>query len=106
MKGTDSRTRCLIKMQKQGKSNCPMCRSPCVLTADRSEYFRSRSKLEIFPVPPHNLSPPANVDWALMNFMADWFPVESREKMESNEREANAELARELGFDKNGCLIT
>ena len=40
-----------------------------------------------------------------MNFMADWFPVESREKMESNEQEANAELARELGLDNNGCLI-
>jgi len=75
--------RCLVKMQKQGEPNCPMCRSPCVLTANRT-----------------------NVDWALMNFMADWFPVESREKMRSNEQEANAELARELGFDGNACLIT
>ncbi|KAF9652502.1 hypothetical protein BDM02DRAFT_3089024 [Thelephora ganbajun] len=74
--------RCLVKMQKRGKSDCPMCRSPCVLTADRS-----------------------NVDWALLNFMADWFPVESREKLRSNEREANAELAQELGFDKSGCLV-
>jgi len=40
-----------------------------------------------------------------MNFMADWFPVESREKLQSNEREANAELARELGFDNDGCLL-
>jgi len=74
--------RCLVKMQKQGKQNCPMCRSPCVLAADRS-----------------------NVDWALMNLMVDWFPVESREKQQSNQREANAELARELGIDKDGCLV-
>ena len=76
-----------------------------MLAADRSECFRSRSKPEIFSLPPPNLPPSANVDWALMNFMADWFPVESREKLESNEREANDELAREFGFDKAGCLI-
>jgi hypothetical protein len=54
---------------------------------------------------PGHLTPfiqlPANVDWALLNFMADWFPVESREKLRYNQREANAELAGELGFDKN-----
>jgi len=47
----------------------------------------------------------ANVDWALMNFMADWFPVESREKLLSNGREANAELAREAGLDREGCVV-
>ena len=51
------------------------------------------------------ITPPANVDWALMNFMADWFPVESREKQRSNEREASDEFARELGFDREGCFI-
>jgi hypothetical protein len=40
-----------------------------------------------------------------MNFMADWFPVESREKQQSNQREASAELARELGIDKDVCLV-
>lgn len=73
--------RCLVKMQKQGNGNCPVCRSCCVLTAGRS-----------------------NVDWALMNFMADWFPVESREKLLSNEQEVNAELAQEL-FGKGACLV-
>ena len=53
----------------------------------------------------NSLALPANVDWALMNFMADWFPVESREKLLSNEREANAELAREVGLDRGGCLV-
>ena len=27
--------RCLVKMQKRGKGNCPMCRAPTVLQADR-----------------------------------------------------------------------
>ena len=40
-----------------------------------------------------------------MNFMADWFPVESREKLLSNEREANADLAREVGLDGDRCLV-
>jgi len=40
-----------------------------------------------------------------MNFMADWFPVESREKLQSNEREVSDELAQELGFDNKGCLV-
>jgi len=40
-----------------------------------------------------------------MNFMADWFPVESREKLQSNEREVSAELAKELGFDENRCFV-
>lgn len=29
--------RCLVKMQKSGKGNCPMCRAPTVLQADRCE---------------------------------------------------------------------
>ena len=29
--------RCLVKMQKRGKGNCPMCRAPTVLQADRCE---------------------------------------------------------------------
>jgi len=29
--------RCLVKMQKRNKGNCPMCRAPSVLVANRSE---------------------------------------------------------------------
>ncbi|KAA1477856.1 hypothetical protein DENSPDRAFT_845061 [Dentipellis sp. KUC8613] len=74
--------RCLVKMQKRGKGNCPMCRAPTVLQADRS-----------------------NVDWALLNFMQDWFPDESREKLKQNEREAAKEELEELGLDSQGCII-
>ncbi|KAG6844396.1 hypothetical protein H0H87_007208 [Tephrocybe sp. NHM501043] len=68
--------RCLVKMQKRGNGDCPMCRAPCVLKADRT-----------------------NVDWALLNFMQDWFPIESHEKAIQNRKEAAREELEELGLD-------
>jgi len=68
--------RCLVKMQKRGSAACPMCRAPCVLLADGS-----------------------NVDWALLNFMCDWFPEESALKLRQNEKEATREQFEELGLD-------
>ncbi|CAA7270761.1 unnamed protein product [Cyclocybe aegerita] len=75
--------RCLVKMQKRGKGNCPMCRAPSVLVANRT-----------------------NVDWALMNFMQDWFPMEAKEKLKSNEKEAAMEEMEEMGIDPNqSCKV-
>ncbi|KAJ7275691.1 hypothetical protein C8J57DRAFT_1177357 [Mycena rebaudengoi] len=75
--------RCLVKMQKRGSAECPMCRTSCVLIADRS-----------------------NVDWALMNFMRDWFPEESTLKLRQNESEAAKEQLEELGIDPNQrCIV-
>ncbi|KAF7370131.1 Transcriptional regulator of yeast-form-adherence 3 [Mycena sanguinolenta] len=64
--------RCLVKMQKRGNDHCPMCRAPCVLVADGS-----------------------NVDWAMLNFMHDWFPEESSIKLRQNEKEATEEELRD-----------
>lgn len=47
----------------------------------------------------------ANVDWALLNFMKDWFPSEARKKLHQNEREAAEEEMKELGLDVRGCYI-
>ena len=47
----------------------------------------------------------ANVDWALLNFMQDWFPVESQEKLRHNEREAAKEELEELGLGDSRCII-
>ncbi|KAG0695086.1 SPX domain-containing protein [Suillus ampliporus] len=74
--------RCLVKLQKLGKANCPICRAPTVLKADRT-----------------------NVDYALLNFMADWFPLESRAKLTANEREAAKEEIEELGLSGQGCRV-
>jgi hypothetical protein len=46
-----------------------------------------------------------NVDYALLNFMADWFPLESREKLSANEREVTREQLEELGLPDRGCLV-
>ncbi|KAF9515370.1 hypothetical protein BS47DRAFT_1381548 [Hydnum rufescens UP504] len=76
--------RCLVKMQKRGLAECPLCRSPTVLQADRT-----------------------NVDAALKRFMVEWFPVETKEKEKANEREAAEEELREMGFNPadNKCLV-
>ncbi|KAI0325552.1 hypothetical protein GY45DRAFT_1330094 [Cubamyces sp. BRFM 1775] len=74
--------RCLVKLQKRGEEHCPICRAPTVLSADRS-----------------------NVDWALLNFMKDWFPVEAKKKLQQNEREAAEEEMQELGLDMKGCML-
>jgi hypothetical protein len=75
--------RCLVKMQKRGQGNCPMCRAPTVSTADSS-----------------------NVDWALLNFLEDWFPLEAHEKLKASEKEATDEQYREMGFDPDQkCII-
>jgi len=74
--------RCLVKMQKRGQDHCPCCRAQSVLRANR-----------------------ANVDWALLNFMQDWFPEESQEKLKRNEREAAKEELEELGFGDSRCIV-
>ncbi|KAH9916767.1 SPX domain-containing protein [Epithele typhae] len=74
--------RCLVKLQKRGEQHCPMCRASTVLSANRS-----------------------NVDWALLNFMKDWFPSEARKKLHQNEREAAKEQMEELGLESGGCLV-
>lgn len=46
------------------------------------------------------------MDWGLLNFMQDWFPLEAKEKLLSNEQEALAEELEEMGIDPNGtCLL-
>jgi hypothetical protein len=39
-----------------------------------------------------------------MNFMKDWFPVESKEKLRLNEREVAEEEIRALGYEP-GCIL-
>ena len=47
----------------------------------------------------------ANVDWAMLNFMADWFPIESKKKLRQNEREVAEEELEELGIDNPNCIV-
>ncbi|KAG6376690.1 hypothetical protein JVT61DRAFT_1705 [Boletus reticuloceps] len=75
--------RCLVKMQRRRMADCPMCRAQTVLQAN-----------------------PSNVDYGLLNLMADWFPIESREKQHTNEREVIQEQLEALGIaDARICRI-
>ncbi|TFL00702.1 SPX domain-containing protein [Pterulicium gracile] len=75
--------RCLVKMQKRGQDECPMCRMRNVHIANRS-----------------------NVDWTMLQFMQQWFPKESRQKQKENEKEAADEELREMGIDPNqSCVV-
>lgn len=48
----------------------------------------------------------ANVDWAMLNFMQDWFPKETKEKIKQNETEVVEEQLAELGLDSHqGCTV-
>ena len=80
-----------------------MCRAETVLQADRCK-FRSFYPVEFAEVN-HDMPTVANVDWALLNFMQDWFPVESQLKLKQNESEAQQEELKELGLDGNKCII-
>ncbi|WVO14588.1 hypothetical protein L204_102223 [Cryptococcus depauperatus] len=73
--------RCLVKMQKAGKGECPLCRSNIVLLADKS-----------------------CLDLAVMNFMKEWFPKEVRIKQKENQEEIIKERALESGIDTR-CAI-
>lgn len=94
--------RCLVKMQKRGQDHCPCCRAPVVLKADRSTWYispyTSRPSLII-------LFSSANVDWAMLNFMQDWFPRESQLKLKQNELESTKEQMEELGFNDQPCRV-
>ncbi|EIW68379.1 hypothetical protein TREMEDRAFT_63547 [Tremella mesenterica DSM 1558] len=73
--------RCLVKMQKAGKGECPLCRAHVVLLADKT-----------------------SLDTTLMNFMKSWFPKEVRVKQKENEAEVAKEQAMEAGIDPK-CII-
>ncbi|WVR09317.1 hypothetical protein IAU60_006382 [Kwoniella sp. DSM 27419] len=63
--------RCLVKMQRAGKDECPLCRSKVILLADKN-----------------------SLDMTVMNFMKEWFPKEVKEKQKENELEMAVEQGR------------
>lgn len=92
--------RCLVTMQKRGQGHCPLCRADTVLVANRClSIFLFSSRFSL-------ISPTANVDFGLLNFLQDWFPMEATEKMKSNEIESEREMYTELGLDPDKkCTI-
>lgn len=75
--------RCLVKLQKQGKADCPLCRAPNVVkTADGR-----------------------NLDPATVNMLKMWFPNEVSDKEMENERDRRKEELGELGFESHKCTV-
>ncbi|PWN30673.1 hypothetical protein BDZ90DRAFT_229679 [Jaminaea rosea] len=74
--------RCLVKLQKQGKTDCPLCRAPGVVkTADGR-----------------------NLDAATVNMLKMWFPNEISEKDHENERDRKKEELAEFGLEHHKCV--
>lgn len=65
--------RCLVKLQREAKRFCPMCRRDVVLLADAT-----------------------NLDLGLLNFLKTYFPKEAREKQRENEQEVVLEQWRNV----------
>jgi len=79
--------RCLVKLQRERKRFCPICRGDVVLKAD------SR-----------------NLDVGLWNFLRQYFPKEAREKQAENEKEVTLEQFRAVqsqgvGGLRAGCCV-
>ncbi|KAL7276026.1 hypothetical protein RUND412_000995 [Rhizina undulata] len=73
--------RCLVKLQRDNKRFCPMCRSDVVMIADS-----------------------ANLDMSLLRFLKDYFPKEAKEKQLENEREVAMEQWHSI-HDSKECII-
>lgn len=85
-------------MQKRGQADCPLCRAPVVLSANRSER-------SVVPKFQHSKTPTDNLDQALVGFMELWFPKEVRAKAKANDKEAHKEHMAESGIEDVSCTI-
>ncbi|SPO26740.1 uncharacterized protein UTRI_04048_B [Ustilago trichophora] len=75
--------RCLVKLQKQGKDDCPLCRAPgAVKTADRR-----------------------NMDEEADKYLQTWFPREVKEKTKENEKDRRQEELEALGLREEKCVV-
>ncbi|KAK9893188.1 hypothetical protein P389DRAFT_22741 [Cystobasidium minutum MCA 4210] len=73
--------RCLVKLQKQGVSACPLCRAPVVTQAGGD-----------------------NLDRSFELFLKLWFPREVQRKQKQNWREIEDEFNEETGLQRD-CVI-
>jgi E3 ubiquitin-protein ligase BAH len=77
--------RCLIKLQRQQKSHCPICRRDVVMQADST-----------------------NVDEKLLAFLRLYFPKETKAKQLENEKALGLDQLEKVGFGKGEgkeCII-
>ncbi|KAL9931879.1 hypothetical protein V8E36_009194 [Tilletia maclaganii] len=77
--------RCLVKLQRQHRDDCPLCRAPQAV----------------------KLANAGNLDEAMGNLLKTYFPEEVKVKQKENDREVQAEEEREMGLEKTNlnCVI-
>lgn len=77
--------RCLVKLQKRGKVDCPLCRAKGVVGSADGR----------------------NMDEATVKFIKEWFPREVAEKDKENESDRRKEEMQELGLalDSDRCAV-
>lgn len=77
--------RCLVKLQKKNKVDCPLCRAKGVVGSADGR----------------------NLDQATINFLKAWFPKEVAEKEGENESERRKEEMQELGLslENERCIV-
>lgn len=74
--------RCLVKLQRMQKDNCPLCRQPVVISATAE-----------------------NVDGSLLLFLKQYFPREVKSKQNQTEKEIARERYEAVYGTDSGCLI-
>jgi hypothetical protein len=114
--------RCLAKMQRAGKAECPLCRAKTVLLADKCAsslcspkelcadesggLVSSVSRYKFDEVSDDRTAWPCTTDTTLSvhSFMVEWFPLEVKEKQKSNEKEVAQQDLIDMGLDAK-CII-
>jgi E3 ubiquitin-protein ligase BAH len=106
--------RCVIKMQRDRKRQCPLCRQPVVLKADLGEWriaplFTLTFLLSVVSTVPMDRSADRayvidNLDNELVRFMERYFKKEAKEKQRANDIERGKEMFGE-SYKHTQCRI-
>lgn len=94
--------RCVIKMQRENRKDCPLCREEVVLDADLS---KSRTPCECAMIRDSLLTGvEANIDKNLKRFMVQYFKKETDEKQKADEIERGVEIFGDQ-YRHSSCLV-
>lgn len=102
--------RCVIKMQRENKKDCPLCRDEVVLEADLSKSIRASRYIYIYIYRTSHQRARANglcianIDRDLKRFMTQYFKKETDEKQRADEIERGIEIFGDQ-YRHSSCLV-
>lgn len=104
--------RCIIKMQREKKKDCPLCREDVVMDADQGELTYILTHTPPTYMEGHRIlirhmcshSPTENIDRDLEKFMRLYFRKETDEKQKANEIERGVEIFGEQ-YKHSSCVV-